>query len=88
MTSPSRSPATSPYSTPPRPRQTGTVRRFADASGYGFITPDDGTADVFVHFSAIMSNERRRSLFEGQRVAYDLEDSGKGPRAARVEVLT
>jgi CspA family cold shock protein len=63
----------------------GTIKWFNDAKGYGFIAQDGGE-DVFVHYSAI-SGEGYRSLAEGSRVQFDIEQSPKGPRAANV-VLT
>ncbi|NPV47711.1 MAG: cold-shock protein [Armatimonadetes bacterium] len=62
----------------------GTVKWFNDAKGYGFIAQDGGE-DVFVHYSAI-SGEGYRSLVEGSRVQFDIEQSPKGPRAANVVV--
>ena len=62
---------------------TGTVKRFNDSKGFGFITPDDGSKDVFAHFSAIAS-EGFRSLTEGQQVTYDVEDGAKGPQATNI----
>jgi CspA family cold shock protein len=62
---------------------TGTVKWFNDSKGFGFITPDDGSTDVFAHFSAIAS-EGFRSLAEGQQVTYDVEDGPKGPQAANI----
>ena len=62
----------------------GTVKWFSAEKGYGFITPDDGTRDVFVHFSGI-AGEGHRSLDEGQRVSFTAEDGDKGPRAVDVE---
>ena len=61
----------------------GKVKWFNDAKGYGFITPEDGSKDVFVHHTAIQS-EGFRSLAEGQKVEYDVQDGPKGPQAANV----
>jgi CspA family cold shock protein len=62
---------------------TGTVKWFSPDKGFGFITPDDGSADVFVHFSAI-AGEGFRNLDEGQKVTYELNQGPKGPQAANV----
>ena len=62
---------------------TGTVNWFNDSKGFGFISPDDGSADVFVHFAAINSGGFR-SLAEGQKVSYSLESGPKGPQASQV----
>jgi len=67
-------------------RITGTVKWFSRVKGYGFITPDSGEKDVFVHFSAIVG-EGYRNLEEGQRVEFTIEDSPKGPQAAQVVAL-
>ncbi len=64
-------------------RLTGTVRWFSRVKGYGFIQPDGGDKDVFVHYSAIIG-EGYRNLTEGQRVEFIIEDSTKGPQAAQV----
>ena len=64
---------------------TGTVKWFNESKGYGFITPDDGSPDVFVHFSAI-SGEGFRTLTEGQKVTFDVEKGPKGLQAAHVTV--
>ncbi|MBV1855965.1 cold-shock protein [Catellatospora tritici] len=64
----------------------GTVKWFNDEKGFGFITVDDGSADVFVHFSEIQSNGFR-SLGENQRVEFDIVQGQKGPQAAGVRVL-
>lgn len=61
----------------------GTVKWFNDAKGFGFISPTDNSADVFVHFSAI-SGDGFRSLVEGQAVQYDVEKGPKGPQATNV----
>jgi CspA family cold shock protein len=65
---------------------TGTVKWFSDEKGYGFITPDDGGKDVFVHHSAIASNGFR-SLPEGAKVSYETQQGPKGPSAANVQTL-
>jgi CspA family cold shock protein len=65
---------------------TGTVKWFSDQKGYGFITPDGGGADLFVHHSAI-AGSGFRSLSEGAKVSYDTEQGPKGPAAANVQVL-
>ena len=63
---------------------TGTVKWFNESKGFGFIAPQDGSADVFVHFSAIAS-DGFRTLAEGQSVSYDVESGPKGPQAANVQ---
>ena len=62
---------------------TGTVKWFNDAKGFGFITPESGEKDVFVHFSAIQAGGFK-SLVEGQRVSFDMTDGDKGPQASNV----
>jgi len=64
----------------------GTVKWFNDSKGFGFISPSDGSDDVFVHFSAIQS-AGFRSLAEGQAVQYEVEKGPKGPQAAKVIVV-
>ena len=64
--------------------QYGTVKWFNDAKGFGFIAPEDGSADVFVHFSAIDA-KGVRSLQEGQRVQYEVTQGPKGAQAAGVQ---
>ena len=59
---------------------TGKVKWFNNAKGYGFVTPDDGEQDVFVHFSAI-EMEGYRTLKEGQRVEFEVEQGPKGLHA-------
>ncbi|MGH8183975.1 MAG: cold-shock protein [Rhodanobacteraceae bacterium] len=61
----------------------GTVKWFNDAKGFGFITPDGGGADVFVHFSAVKA-QGFRSLKEGQRVKFEIVQGPKGMQAAEV----
>jgi CspA family cold shock protein len=65
---------------------TGTVKWFNDAKGYGFITPDGGGKDVFVHHSKI-SGEGFKSLAEGAKVEFDTQEGQKGPEAANVRAL-
>ena len=60
---------------------TGTVKWFNSAKGYGFITPDDGSKDSFVHISAV-ERAGLNGLVEGQRVQYELQPSQKGKEAA------
>lgn len=64
-------------------RQTGTVKWFNDAKGFGFITPDDGTKDVFVHYTGI-DGGGRRTLEDGARVEFTVTDGQKGPQAENV----
>ena len=64
---------------------TGTVKWFNESKGFGFIAPSDGSADVFVHFSAI-TGSGFRTLSEGQKVSYEVEKGPKGPQAAQVQV--
>ena len=65
---------------------TGTVKWFSDDKGYGFITPDDGGRDLFVHHSGI-GGEGYRSLTEGAKVTYSAEQGDKGPKAVNVTLL-
>lgn len=67
-------------------RKRGVVKWFNKEKGYGFIKADDGSPDVFVHFSAIAGNGFR-ILDEGQKVSFDVEAGRKGPQAADVSVL-
>jgi len=61
----------------------GTVKWFSDEKGFGFITPEDGGKDLFVHYSGIAGNGFR-TLVEGARVSYDAETGPKGPNATNV----
>ncbi|EKO3980966.1 cold-shock protein [Vibrio fluvialis] len=65
-------------------KTTGSVKWFNETKGFGFITPDNGGADVFVHFNAIAS-EGFRTLTEGQKVTFNVEQGAKGPQAANVQ---
>ena len=61
----------------------GTVKWFSDQKGYGFVTPEDGSKDVFVHHTAIQG-EGFRSLREGQQVEFEITQGPKGPQASNV----
>ena len=61
----------------------GTVKWFSDQKGYGFITPEDGSKDVFVHYSSIQG-DGFKSLKEGQAVEFEVTQGPKGPQAASV----
>jgi CspA family cold shock protein len=65
---------------------TGTVKWFSDEKGFGFITPDDGSKDLFVHQTAI-EGEGFRTLAEGAKVSFESESDPKGPRAINVQSL-
>jgi CspA family cold shock protein len=64
---------------------TGTVKWFSDEKGFGFITPDDQSGDLFVHHRSIVG-EGHRSLAEGAKVSYDVEVGDKGPSAGNVRL--
>ena len=61
----------------------GTVKWFNETKGFGFITPEDGSKDIFVHFSAI-ADSGFKTLNEGQRVEFSIEQGQKGPAASQV----
>jgi CspA family cold shock protein len=65
---------------------TGTVKWFNSEKGFGFIAPDDGSADVFAHYSAIASSGYR-SLDENQKVQFDVTQGPKGPQAENIQPL-
>lgn len=65
----------------------GTVKWFNETRGYGFISPVDGSKDVFVHFSAIVKQEGFKTLKEGQEVEFESIDGPKGPQASECNVL-
>ena len=65
---------------------TGLVKWFNESKGFGFISPEDGSKDVFVHFSAIQSDDFK-TLHEGQKVSFSVESGAKGPAAANVVAL-
>jgi CspA family cold shock protein len=62
---------------------TGTVKWFNDSKGFGFVTPDDGSADLFAHFSEIQSNGFK-SLQENQRVSFEVANGPKGLQAVKI----
>ena len=66
-------------------KETGTVSRFMDNKGFGFIKPDSGGKDVFVHHSAIVGGAK--SLTPGQKVEFDVAEDPKGPRASNVTIV-
>ena len=66
--------------------QTGVVKRFNKVKGYGFITPDNGGPEVFVHYSKIQS-DGYKELIEGQRVSYEVEKGDRGEFANNVVAL-
>lgn len=65
---------------------TGTVKWFSDQKGFGFITPDEGDQDVFVHHSGI-AGEGYRTLEDGAKVTFETETGDKGPKAINVQAL-
>lgn len=66
---------------------TGTVKWFNDTKGFGFITPDEGGADLFAHYSAINMNGFK-TLKEGQRITYEITQGPKGNQAANIQEVS
>ncbi|MCL1973145.1 MAG: cold-shock protein [Endomicrobia bacterium] len=64
----------------------GKVKWFNDQKGFGFITPDDGSADLFAHFQEIQS-DGFKSLAEGQEVEFEVSSSEKGPKATKIRKI-
>ncbi len=62
---------------------TGTVKFFNTTRGFGFIAPDDGSKDIFVHISAVQQSEIEY-LVEGQKVGFDVEEESRGPKAVNL----
>ena len=67
--------------------QTGTVKWFNEAKGYGFIAPDDGGKDLFAHFRDIQGGDGHRTLAENARVQFDVTQGTKGPQAANIRPI-
>lgn len=65
-------------------RKRGSVKWFNDAKGFGFITPDDGSADIFCHYSGIRG-KGRRTLQDGARVEFEVVEGQRGPQAVEVQ---
>lgn len=68
-------------------KKKGTVKWFSDSKGYGFITPEEGGEDLFVHFSAVQMNGFR-TLKEGQMVFFDVIEGPKGKQAANIQLAS
>lgn len=67
--------------------ETGIVKWFNDAKGFGFIMPENGGKDLFAHFSEIVSDDGHKVLVENQRVSYVTEEGAKGPQATKIRAL-
>lgn len=68
-------------------KETGHVKWFNDEKGYGFINRDNGQEDVFVHFRSIVSESDRKTLYENQKVEFEVTKGPKGLQADQVEVV-
>ena len=68
--------------------QTGTVKWFNEAKGYGFIAPDDGSKDLFAHFREIQGSDGYRTLAENARVQFDVTQGAKGLQAANIRTIS
>lgn len=66
---------------------TGTVKWFSSEKGYGFITPDEGDKDLFVHWSGIQGDDNPKNLDDGQKVEFDVGEGKKGPIAENVRII-
>jgi len=66
----------------------GTVKWFNDQKGFGFITPNGGGKDMFVHYSDILGQGARKVLQEGQEVTFEAQQGPKGPKAVKVAVVS
>jgi len=64
---------------------TGTVKWFNETKGFGFVTPDNGEEDLFVHFSAINAGAGYKTLQEGQRVSFEVTQGRKGKQASNIQ---
>ncbi len=67
---------------------TGVVKWFNNAKGYGFVTPDEGSNDIFVHFSSISGMEGYKSLKEGQKVEFEITEGPKGLHASNIQQIS